>query len=102
MRGRAMSVRSFLRLPTLGWLCFAFVASAAAQTASGPHAAPRACALPPQALSSARDTAAYCAAQFVARNGYTDLPATTDSTQLVDDITDGGLDWHRVLQARAN
>ncbi len=93
-----MNRRACVGLAILGWLCVGRAALAAAQTAPGPDA----CAFPRHPLSSTADTAAFCAAQFVARNGYTDLPATTDSTQVVYEITDLDPDWHHVVQERAN
>ena len=38
------------------------------------------CVLPVSPLGSARDTAVACAEEFVARNGYTDLAPTVDSS----------------------
>ena len=37
------------------------------------------CVMPLAALASARDTAVWCAEEFIARNGYTDLPPSVDS-----------------------
>lgn len=52
--------------------------------ASRAHAAgPRDCRLPDQSLSSAADTAAFCAEGFIARNGYTSALATSDRSQIV-------------------
>ena len=41
---------------------------------------PRACDPPPVRLPSPADTAGFCAEEFIARNGYTDLPPATDTT----------------------
>ena len=40
-----------------------------------------------------------CAEMFVRQNGYTDLPATQDSTRWVMEWNEGG-SWPRVLAAR--
>ena len=46
---------------------------------SVPTTDPRKCAIVPRSLASARDTAVWCAEEFIARNGYTTQPAAADT-----------------------
>lgn len=45
-------------------------------------AAARICHFPPQTLASHRDTAAWCARDFIIRNGYTSAPASTNNADI--------------------
>jgi len=50
----------------------------------------RDCLLPISSLATARDTAAFCAEEFVERNGYTELPATSDRDMIAVEARDRG------------
>jgi hypothetical protein len=50
----------------------------------------RDCLLPVASLATARDTAAFCAEEFVERNGYTELPATSDRDLIAVEPRDRG------------
>lgn len=50
----------------------------------------RDCALPSSSLDTARDTAAFCAEAFVERNGYTELPGTSDRSMIAVESWDRG------------
>jgi len=63
---------------------------------------PRACALPSHVLPSAADTAAYCAEEFVERNGYTDVIAATDPDRIAIEPLDRGQTLQQVLELRRN
>jgi hypothetical protein len=63
------------------------IASLAAREA---RAGARDCALPPESLATARDTAAFCAEAFVERNGYTELPGTSARDMIAVESWDRG------------
>ena len=64
---------------------------AAASLATREHRADaRDCLLPNESLATARDTAAYCAEAFVERNGYTELPATSERELIAVESWDRG------------
>lgn len=50
----------------------------------------RDCAPPASPLASARDTAAFCAEAFIERNGYTELPGTSDRDMIAVESWDRG------------
>lgn len=67
-----------------------------------------ACVLPSRALASRSDTAVWCAEQFIARNGYTDVAPLSDTSLIAFE----SLEWansieemfrfrHNTLQRRA-
>lgn len=71
----------------------AAVALAVAAAALVPRAqasGARDCALPSQSMATARDTAAFCAEAFIERNGYTELPATSDRSMIAIESWDRG------------
>ena len=63
---------------------------AATLSARGTRAGARDCLLPSTALATARDTAAFCAEAFVERNGYTELPGTSDRDMIAVESWDRG------------
>jgi hypothetical protein len=69
-------------------LAFAIGAAALLPRASMDGA--RECTLPPSSLESARDTAAFCAEAFVERNGYTELPGSSDRAMIAVESWDRG------------
>lgn len=60
----------------------------------------RDCLLPHEALATARDTAAVCAEAFVERNGYTELPATSDRDMIAVEPRDRGRTLTDAVEAR--
>ena len=60
----------------------------------------RACALPSTELGSARDTAAFCAESFVERNGYTELPGTSDRDMIALESWDRGRTLTDAVESR--
>jgi hypothetical protein len=60
----------------------------------------RQCLLPTSSLATARDTAAFCAEQFVERNGYTELPATSDRDMIAVEPRDRGRTLTDAVEAR--
>ena len=60
----------------------------------------RDCLLPASSLATARDTAAFCAEQFVERNGYTELPATSDRDMIAVEARDRGRTLTDAVEAR--
>jgi hypothetical protein len=50
----------------------------------------RDCLLPNSSLATAGDTAAFCAEAFVERNGYTELPGTSDRDMIAVEARDRG------------
>lgn len=50
----------------------------------------RDCSPPTSSLASARDTAAFCAETFIERNGYTELPGTSDRDMIAVESWDRG------------
>ncbi|MBK5188249.1 MAG: hypothetical protein JJD97_08375, partial [Gemmatimonadaceae bacterium] len=57
-------------------------------------------ALPRDALRAARDTAAFCAEAFVERNGYTELPGTSDREMIALESWDRGRTLTDAVEAR--
>jgi hypothetical protein len=85
-------------LAALAPLAFAAIVSAAGRQTNA-----RACRFPTERLANARDTAAWCAREFVIRNGYTEAPASA----IRDDIalepgTDVGLGFESAIANRHN
>ncbi len=68
----------------------ALAIGAAALASHRVMAGARDCALPSSSLATARDTAAYCAEAFVERNGYTELPATSERSLIAVESWDSG------------
>jgi hypothetical protein len=60
----------------------------------------RECALPGSALAAARDTAAFCAESFVERNGYTELPGSSDREMIALESWDRGRTLTDAVEAR--
>lgn len=60
----------------------------------------RDCQLPISSLATARDTAAYCAEQFVERNGYTELPPAPDRDMIAVEARDRGRTLTEAVEAR--
>lgn len=50
----------------------------------------RDCLLPAEPFATSRDTAAFCAEAFVERNGYTELPGTSDREMIALESWDRG------------
>lgn len=73
-----------------GGVLVATMVAAASLASRGRRADARDCLLPNEPLASARDTAAYCAGAFVERNGYTELPATSDREMIAVESWDRG------------
>jgi hypothetical protein len=73
-----------------GAVIAATVFAAASLATHEARADARDCLLPNDSLASARDTAAYCAEQFVERNGYTELPGTSDREMIAIESWDRG------------
>jgi len=66
-------------------------------------AAARVCRLPAAALASARDTAAWCARDFLVRNGYTAAPPSAERADIALEPTmDVGTGLSDVLGNRRN
>ncbi len=66
------------------------VAAAASLAGRVVRADARDCLLPSESLASARDTAALCAEAFVERNGYTELPGTSEREMIAVESWDRG------------
>lgn len=64
------------------------------------RADPRRCLLQRDLREGIEIMARHCAEAFVRENGYTDAPATSDSSRQVLEWGEGG-PWTRVLEARA-
>ena len=62
---------------------------------------PRACVAPPIALQSSRDTAAYCAEEFVERNGYADA-VPGDRDMIAIEPRDRGATLQQAVEFRRN
>ena len=60
----------------------------------------RDCLLPSASLVAARDTAAFCAEAFVERNGYTELPGTSDREMIAVEGRDRGHTLTDAVEAR--
>lgn len=63
------------------------------------RADPQRCLLVRDLSENMEAMARRCAEEFVRQNGYTDMPATADSTRWVLESGESG-PWHRVLEAR--
>ena len=62
----------------------------------------QACALPGQSLASPLDTAVWCAEQFIARNGYTDLAPVADTTLIAFESLEWASGIEEMLRHRHN
>jgi hypothetical protein len=60
----------------------------------------RTCLLPSESLDAARDTAAFCAEAFVERNGYTELPGTSDREMIALESWDRGRTLTDAVESR--
>jgi hypothetical protein len=60
----------------------------------------RDCQLPSASLDTAQDTAAFCAEAFVERNGYTELPGTSDREMIALESWDRGRTLVDAVEAR--
>ena len=81
----------------------AALALAAAFAAGRQDAAARVCRLPALTLGTAEDTAAWCAREFLIRNGYTGVPASTDRAAIAMEPTmDMGNTFDEMMFARRN
>ena len=60
----------------------------------------RDCLMPHESLATARDTAAFCAEAFVERNGYTELPGTSDREMIAVEARDRGRTLTDAVEAR--
>lgn len=60
----------------------------------------RDCLLPGTTLATARDTAAFCAEAFVERNGYTELPGTSDRDMIAVEAHDRGRTLTDAVESR--
>jgi hypothetical protein len=72
----------------------------AALSAHRPANGARDCSLPSETLATARDTAAFCAEAFVERNGYTELPGTSDREMIALESWDRGRTLTDAVEAR--
>lgn len=93
-----MPGRLFL-LIVASFACGAPAPRAPARVAPWLKADPHRCLLIRDLLESMETMAGRCAEQFIGQNGYTDAPATDDSTRWVLEAGEGG-SWPRVLDAR--
>ena len=76
---------------------------AAAMAAARQDAAARVCRLPAAALASAGDSAAWCAREFLIRNGYTASPPSVDRNDIALEPTmDVGRTFDEMMDARRN
>ena len=75
---------------------FALAAFSGRRTADGA----RTCSLPSTTLATAQDTAAFCAEAFVERNGYTELPGTSDREMIALEPWDHGRTLVDAVEAR--
>jgi hypothetical protein len=67
------------------------------------EAAARVCRLPAPTLATAADTAAWCAREFLIRNGYTAAPASADRNAIALEPTmDVGRTFDEMMFARRN
>jgi hypothetical protein len=73
---------------------------AIAVSAHGAGRDARDCLLPRESLATARDTAAFCAEAFVERNGYTELPGTSDRGMIAVEARDRGRTLTDAVEAR--
>ena len=69
----------------------------------GQDVAARVCRLPAQSLATATDSAAWCAREFIIRNGYTAAPPSSDREAIALEPTmDVGRTYDEMLSARRN
>ena len=73
-----------------GVIVATMVAAVASLASREARADARDCLLPSESLATARDTAAFCAEAFVERNGYTELPGTSDRDMIAVESWDRG------------
>ena len=79
------------------------LAAAALVTGAGMDTNARSCRLPTQRLLGPRDTAAWCAREFVIRNGYTEAPASSNRDDIaLEPGTDVGLGFESAIANRHN
>jgi len=79
------------------------IAFSSALALSGQDAAARVCRLPTRELASPADTAAWCAREFIIRNGYTVSPASPDRADIALEPTmDVGRTFDEMMFARRN
>ena len=81
----------------LAWLAAAALAGALAQKPD-----PRACRLPPRPLPPPPPPAAWCAREFVVRNGYTDVLGSSDKNDIALEPFDVGLGFEGAISNRRN
>ena len=62
----------------------------------------QACVLPTRSLASARDTAVWCAEQFIARNGYTDVAPLSDTSLIAFESLEWANSIEEMLRHRSN
>ncbi len=63
----------------------------------------RVCRFPMQPLHNARDTAGWCAREFIIRNGYTDAPASSNRDDIaIEPGTNVGLGFENTVSNRHN
>jgi hypothetical protein len=74
----------------VGGVIVAMMVAAASLASREARSDARDCLLPNDPLASARDTAAYCAEAFVERNGYTELPGTSEREMIAVESWDRG------------
>lgn len=60
----------------------------------------RDCMLPGTPLATSRDTAAFCAEAFVERNGYTELPGSSDREMIAVESWDRGRTLTDAVESR--
>lgn len=93
-----MSVRLFL-LALGSFACGARGPSHPAAVAPWLKADPQRCLLARDLSEGMETMAQHCAEEFIRQNGYTEEPATSDSTRWVAERGDRG-PWPRVLESR--
>ncbi|MBA2683073.1 MAG: hypothetical protein H0U66_01075 [Gemmatimonadaceae bacterium] len=81
-------------------LVVAAMMATASLPAQGSSSSARGCLLPNERLATARDTAAFCAEAFVERNGYTELPGTSDREMIAVEARDRGRTLTDAVEAR--
>lgn len=81
----------------------AALALAALLRSGGQDSAARICRFPLQVLATPADTAAWCAREFIIRNGYTAVPASPDRADIALEPTmDVGRTFDEMMDARRN
>jgi hypothetical protein len=76
------------------------VLAVASLSARGGRHGARDCTPPSSSLATARDTAAFCAESFVERNGYTELPGTSDRDMIAVESWDRGRTLTDAVESR--